>query len=154
MKTIISKTQKGFTLIELMITVAIIGILAAIALPAYQDYTIRAQVSEGLTIVGGLQSDIQEYYASNGTLPASNWAVPTAMPVGKYAFVNNIQNGLIIVRFGSGANAKLSRAMLGIEAVPDVDGTIHWKCGNFAMLPAKWLPSSCSDTIDLNGYGG
>ncbi|WP_181146800.1 pilin [Burkholderia multivorans] len=151
---IIKGVKNGFTLIELMITVAIVGILAAIALPAYQDYTIRAQVSEGITIVGGLQDDIQEYFAQNGTMPASNWAVPTAMPVGKYAYVNNIQNGLIIVRFGSGANSKLSRAMLAIEAVPDANGSIHWKCGNFAMIAPQWLPAYCHDTIDLNGYGG
>ncbi|MCB4345432.1 pilin [Burkholderia vietnamiensis] len=114
----------------------------------------RSQVSESLELVGGLQSDIQEYYAENGILPPNNWAVPTAMPQGKYSYVQNIQNGLIVVRFNNQANSKLSRATLGIEAVPDSNGSIHWKCGNFSMIAPQWLPASCHDTIDLNGIGG
>ncbi|WP_275892806.1 pilin [Burkholderia sp. LMG 13014] len=146
--------QKGFTLIELMITVAIVGILAAIAFPAYQDYVIRAQVSEALEVVGGLQSDIQEYYAENGVLPANNTVLSTTMPVGKYSYVNNVQNGLIVARFTPAANSKLAPSILGIEAIPDATGTIYFKCNKFANMKTSWLPSSCKDAIDLNGFGG
>ncbi|AQQ44282.1 hypothetical protein A8E81_10700 [Burkholderia cenocepacia] len=149
-----SISQKGFTLIELMVTVAIVGILAAIAFPAYQDYVIRAQVSESLQLVGGLQADIQEYYAENGVLPANNTVLATTMPVGKYSYVNNVQNGLIVVRFNPTANSKLSKSILGIEAIPDATGTIYFKCNRFANMQASWLPASCHDAIDLNGFGG
>ncbi|MGU4699134.1 pilin [Burkholderia cepacia] len=145
--------QSGFTLIELMITVAIVGILAAIALPAYQDYTIRAQVSESFSLAGGLQSDIQEYYAEQGVLPANNTVLPTSMPVGKYTKVNNVQNGLIVISFTSAANSNLRISSVGLEPIPDASGVIHWKCGAY-NIPSKWLPSSCQDKLDLGGYTG
>lgn len=69
-----------------------------------------------------------------------------------YAYVNNIQNGLIVIRFKPTANAKLSTAIVGIEAVPSASGEIYWKCGSFSIA-AKYLPASCRDAIDLNGYG-
>lgn len=72
--------QKGFTLIELMIVIAIIGILAAIALPAYQDYTKRSRVSEGLSLAGGAKSALTEYYASNNKWPSSNAEAGIAEP--------------------------------------------------------------------------
>ncbi|VDY05994.1 protein of unknown function [Thiomonas sp. Bio17B3] len=76
--------QQGFTLIELMIVVAIIGILAAIAIPAYQDYTIRAQVSEGLSLADGAKTALAEYYTNTGAFPPNNllvWLHPPALPV-------------------------------------------------------------------------
>ena len=71
--------QKGFTLIELMIVVAIIGILAAIAIPAYQNYTIRAQVTEGLNLADGWKTSVGEFYAQNGTFPAGSSTAGSAM---------------------------------------------------------------------------
>lgn len=146
------KTSQGFTLIELMITVAIVGILAAIAMPAYQNYVIRGQVSEGITISGGLQVAIQEYYANTGSFPANNTDLGLSMPSGKYATVNNIQNGVIIVNYnGPDANANLKSASgssKGIALVPqdDGNGNVHWLCG-VRGIPTVYAPSSCQDNV-------
>src|SRR5499433_3353660 len=94
--------QKGFTLIELMIVVAIIGILAAIAIPAYQDYTIRAQVTEGLNLSDAVKVAVADYYTQNGVFPAAGLttAAPgglgfTAVSTGKYGTVDILANGVI-----------------------------------------------------------
>jgi type IV pilus assembly protein PilA len=153
--------QKGFTLIELMIVVAIIGILAAIALPAYQDYTIRSQVSEGPTLSEGLKVAIADYYANNGTWPADMTAVGFGSNTVSGSYVTSITQagGAITITYGTAkANSKLSGATLNIAAAANANGDIAWVCGNSATpsgftlsasagynasMQAKWLPSSC-----------
>ena len=96
------KIQQGFTLIELMIVVAIIGILAAVGLPAYQDYTIRAQVSEGAVLSGGLKTAISEWYANKGSWPASNGTLGiTGAISGSYVSGVTSSTGTIISQFGN-----------------------------------------------------
>src|SRR4051812_34337008 len=97
--------QKGFTLIELMIVVAIIGILAAIAIPAYQDYTVRSQVTEGLNLASDMKAAVAETYAQSGQWPTNNVAVGiTGVKSGKYVGAVAINTGTIDITFGpSGA---------------------------------------------------
>jgi len=142
------KVQQGFTLIELMIVVAIIGILAAIAIPAYQDYTIRAQVSEGLSLAAGAKTAVSEYYTNAGSLPADNPEAGIATNIsitGNYVSQVNIDDGVITVTYESTgaqkANAKIDGQTLLLSPTPSV-GSIVWTCTS-TTLASKYLPSSC-----------
>jgi type IV pilus assembly protein PilA len=150
---IVTKKNKGFTLIELMIAVAIVGILSAIALPAYINYLIRAQISESFELIGGIQVAIEEYYAIHGKFPPTMGDLPIAEPQGKYTNYSE-QNGLIIVTFNANANTKIQGALLGWEAMADSNtGVVSWSCGNFTKTALKYLPVVCQSAIDLNGQG-
>ncbi len=138
------KKQQGFTLIELMIVVAIIGILAAIAIPAYQDYTIRAQVSEGLNLAGGSKVAVTEYYQDKGAFPTTNAMAgvsDSAQIFGKYTTGVVIGDlGTVTVTYGGDANSNLADGTLTLTPVDNV-GAIEWACT--ADFENKWLPSSC-----------
>jgi type IV pilus assembly protein PilA len=139
------KKQKGFTLIELMIVVAIIGILAAIAIPAYQDYTIRAQVSEGLSLSSAAKAAVAEYYQDQGVAPLDN-ATAGLDPLigGKYVASVVVAAGVITVTYGLDANANLVAAG-PLTLTPDfvtTPGSVQWTCAS-AGIPTKWLPAAC-----------
>jgi len=140
------RKQQGFTLIELMIVVAIIGILAAIAIPAYQDYTIRAQVSEGLNLTGACKAAVTEYYQDQGVFPADNATAGLEAKgniKGKYTDqVEVIAGGICAATYGGDANAKIKTAVLSMAPV-DNDGSVSWTCSGDATLVDKWLPAAC-----------
>lgn len=145
MENIEMRKQQGFTLIELMIVVAIIGILAAIAIPAYQDYTIRAQVSEGLNLSGAAKAAVTEYYQDQGAFPADNATAgieAAANITGKYVTSVTVAGNVITVLYGGDANANIVGDTLTMTAV-DNAGSVSWTCANGAGLQNKWLPAAC-----------
>ena len=144
-------TSRGFTLIELMIVIAIIGILAAIAIPAYQNYTIRAQVTEGLTLADGWKTAIAEYYASTGNWPttANLTSAGQIQSQGKYETVAVITPGTITITYGgTQVNQKIASKVLGLTAYTNSNGEVLWQCGNAAA------PSGASVASGATSGGG
>lgn len=142
------KVQQGFTLIELMIVVAIIGILAAVAIPAYQDYTVRAQVSEGLSLASGAKTALAEFYNHKGRFPTGNHNDSIGLEApgdiqGSYVDQVDIEGGVIEVRFGNDANALIGNEELHVSAVTSA-GSIKWVCvAGTSGLEDKYLPTNC-----------
>ena len=159
----IKSVQKGFTLIELMIVVAIIGILAAIAIPAYQDYTVRAQVTEGLNLASDMKAAVAETFANTGSWPADNAALGiTAVKSGKYVTGVVVDTGTIQITYGNQANADALAAgqnQLDLRPTVSANGDVIWNCGRRTEVGAdptsggstangttvldKYLPATC-----------
>ncbi|TYR39464.1 pilin, partial [Neisseria meningitidis] len=124
--------QKGFTLIELMIVIAIVGILAAVALPAYQDYTARAQVSEAILLAEGQKSAVTEYYLNHGIWPGDNSSAGVASSStikGKYVKSVEVKNGVVTATMlSTGVNNEIKGKKLSLWAKRQ-DGSVKWFCG-------------------------
>jgi type IV pilus assembly protein PilA len=130
--------NKGFTLIELMIVVAIIGILAAVAIPAYSDYTTRAQVTEGLNLASAAKASVSESFTSNGTWPADNSTagIGTSSTIqGKYVNSVEVAANQITVTFraASPAATGIQSKTLLLTAGTSGNGDVVWQCGSKAM---------------------
>ena len=161
------KNQQGFTLIELMIVVAIIGILAAIAIPAYQDYLTRSQASEGPALSAAVKTAVAETLANTGTWPTTMAEIGITDTVsGKYVSqITLINPGTIQITYGYDANANIDADTLTLRPFLSANDDVVWECGYFRLdaanpavdtdaagtssaahnnsIEAKYLPASC-----------
>lgn len=146
------RVQQGFTLIELMIVVAIIGILAAVALPAYQDYTVRAKVSEMLLAGSSAKNTISEYAQVNGSMPATASLIVETQAtkyVSSVVYNNSTSSlGYIVVTGGSG-ESKLVGKILQLAGTLSTTGQVDWACGypSTNNVDPKYLPASCKTAM-------
>ncbi|MBH2112722.1 pilin [Neisseria meningitidis] len=140
--------QKGFTLIELMIVIAIVGILAAVALPAYQDYTARAQVSEAILLAEGQKSAVTEYYLNHGEWPGDNNSAGVASSSkikGKYVKEVEVKNGVVTATMlSSGVNNEIKGKKLSLWAKRQ-DGSVKWFCGQPVTRAANAKAANADD---------
>ncbi|MEE9142460.1 MAG: pilin [Gammaproteobacteria bacterium] len=136
----------GFTLIELMIVVAIIGILAAIAIPAYQQFIARSQITEGLGLASGLKPTVAEYFQDRGIWPANLAALGYGtVPSAKYVSQVLVNQGVINITFGLQANTAINGQILSLRPAVTPNGEVVWVCGNRAV-PGAAVPAGVNAT--------
>ena len=139
------KNSRGFTLIEIMVTVSITGILSAIAIPLYQTYSVRAQVAEGITLSASAKEAVGDYFVNYGSWPADN--VEAGLSVkedyrGKYTEGVRVVNNVVEIKYGHEANANITGEKVTLTAFDD-SGSIVWTCASEGVIETKYLPPVC-----------
>ncbi len=140
-----TRTQHGFTLIELMIVIAIIGILAAVAIPMYMDYAVRSQIAEGINLAAGAKVSVAEYYQETGEYPTGNAEAGLEQAdeiQGNYVESVAVADEVITVTFGNDANQRIDGETITITAAEE-DGSLNWTCASGGVIDDKNLPVAC-----------
>ncbi len=140
-----NKVQHGFTLIELMIVVAIIGILVSVAFPALQGYAIRSQISEGLNLTGTFKNAVAEFHNDNGAFPIDNADAALGAAgnySGKYVDSISVSGAVISIEYGNDANAQINGETVILTAIGN-QGSLSWDCASGGVILENYLPRSC-----------
>jgi type IV pilus assembly protein PilA len=135
--------KNGFTIIELLVVIAIIGVLAALAIPAYQSYVTKSQITDGLALVGQLKTQVAEFWNTNSAMPADRTALslgPATDTAGEYVTQVAVDNGALAITYGFGASPDIATAVLTIAPFVDADNNVSWVCGTKAAPAALTQP--------------
>lgn len=137
--------QQGVTLIELVIVIAIIGLLSALAIPAYTDYSIRAQIAEGLNLAGSAKTAVTEYYQNRSVFPADNSEAGLDSPAsisGTYVSSVTVNGAVLAIQYGKDANAQISGQTITLTAIDNL-GSVSWVCASGGFIQINQLPRVC-----------